>query len=279
MDKIQSLLSTPLTYSIPIALFIAKRFTYLFNLEWDKLYLTKFENFKHRIADSLVIAMVVCITVIVSFINESNTSISSLVGTDLSKYEDFIILSFTFMYLFVSIFMLTDLYVNNVRAQKKIIVLFKEEPGIEYLARKGSDGSLHLTNSNYSSTVDTQSQKVGKVYLDESVVKYKIKKELSTVNTFILSKVNKDLDDDSLELNMNSTIKNITQFLITLIPTSLWVTFSDTSQYTNDLWILIMFITASVFVLLEVASSFYIPFLIKNINWKFLVKIFGLHNN
>ena len=275
MDMIQSVFSTPLTY-IPVALFIAKRAAYWFNLDWDKLYLTKFENLKHRTADSLMIALAVCITIIVNFINESNTSISTLVGTDLSKYEDLIILSLTFIYLFASIFMLTDLYVNNIRAQKKIIIMFKDKPDVEYLARKGSDGSLHLTDSN-SSMEDSQSQKIGRVYLDESIVLYKIKKELSTVNTFILSRINKDFDDESISLTMNSTIKNIAQFILTLIPTILWAIFADTSEYTNDLWVLIIFITASVFVLLEVASSFYIPFLIKNFDSKFIRNVFGLH--
>ncbi len=42
---------------LPFALLLINRFTYLFDLEWDKFTITKFDKVKYRLVDSLLLSL------------------------------------------------------------------------------------------------------------------------------------------------------------------------------------------------------------------------------
>lgn len=267
MEKIQESILYPMII-IPVLLMFIKRFTYFFNLEWDKIQITSFEKFKHRVVDSLLIMMMSSIIFTANIFLNENNSIYRDYKDQIDNLSSPALLVFNLFLIFISLYMLLDIFQKNILSRTKIQIIDTEK---KYTVLKGIDGSFHsidpINNNQY--------KKYGKSLLDESVIEYSISTELSKVNTWIESKVNQQSINKKYKfLGKN---KMIFHFILTVLFISLYIIFYGLKNDPKEIYYFYWaFLSFSFFTILELTSAAYVPLCSRFINDTYKKIIFGL---
>lgn len=254
MDKIQESILFPLIV-IPFVLMCLKRFTYFFNLEWDKAHITSYEKFKHKIVDALLITLFIIVTQISIIVADNSSFYYKEYKNQIDKISDSALLIFSFFLIFFSVYMLIDIFYKNILSTNKIQI---KQQNNYFSSTRGNDDSLHIMIS----TNPKQFKKYGKTYLDESIIEYSISKEPSKVNKWIEHKVNEKARNKTYKVN--TSLKFIVHLLLAFVIITCYIFFAmflfnekfEPKAFYIFYFPFLFFVT---FVVLELSSGIYIP--------------------
>lgn len=270
MDKIYDSILYPMIIT-PIFLMCVKRFTFFFNLDWDRVQITSFEKFKHKVIDSLLITLVSFFNLIAYILTDKNSSTYRQYEDTINKLNDSALIAFSFFLVFISVYMLIDIYNKNILPSTKIQIKVKNK---YYPVSQGNDNSLHIINSENPK----QFKRYGKTLLDESLIEYCTIKEQSKVNKWIENKINEQ--QISYTYTVNSTYKGAFHLLLTIIGMAVYIILYGLKYDTNGFHVFYWtFFSFSIFAILELSSAIYIPLsvrFVKNTFFKEKVLIFFL---
>lgn len=201
------------------------------------------------------------------FLNENN-SIYRDYKDQIDNLSSPALLVFNLFLIFISLYMLLDIFQKNILSRTKIQIIDTEK---KYTVLKGIDGSFHMIDP----INNNQYKKYGKSLLDESVIEYSISTELSKVNTWIESKVNQQ----SINKKYKFVGKNkmIFHFLLTVLFISLYIIFYGLKNDPKEIYYFYWaFLSFSFFTILELISTAYVPLCSRFINDTYKMIIFGL---
>lgn len=270
MDKIQSFIFSPLILT-PLAVIVTNRILSFFYLEWDKLNASNFERIKNRLIDSSLISIFVLMLIFGSFVLENNIKITDFIKVNLNQYTFLILFLGIIFFLFISVISLYDMIFNNILPRKKLIIYYKNE---EYSATKGHDGSLHL-RKNKNHDFLSYYKKMGKVFIDESNIEYRIEKEESIINEFILKRVSEYINEPLNTIKLNVWKKTAFSFIISVFTTYFWNAIYLKYHFQGGICIANIMFLILFFVIFEVLSIIYIPALVKTKFYGFFFSFFG----
>lgn len=271
IDKLQHFIFSPIILT-PLVLIIANRFMSYFHLDWDKLYATNFEKIKNKVIDSIGFTLLICVLILMNYISNENLSFSDFLQINLNHYNQYVLLPFTVFIIFISVFLMYDTFLNNILPRKKILVYLSDG---EYIAQKGHDSSLHLTKSNNKIDL-SQSKKIGKTFLDESIIDYQIVKTHSVINEYILKSINESMYDPFISIQMRAWVKTIVLLICSLVVTGIWSLFYANLYYESGLWIVNGSVCLTCFILMEILSVIYVPILFKIRPFSISLKFLGI---
>lgn len=246
---------------LPLALLLVNRFTYFFDLEWDKLNRTKFDRIKYRLVDSVLLTLFFLLAIILTTIKTEKIDLQGLFKNNSQDIVTYSTLIAFIIYLLICNYTILSIFFTFVKSKRNIKILSTNDDGNEeeYDFNKGMDGSLHLYKNSYG--IDTIVIKKGKVLLEESTIKYKILSPQSKVDVMILTRLNHGKKGFSYKMNSKrKTLINIffavIIFFITLcIVNETWINILKLWF----IWILWLFL---IYLVIELLSVFYIPFIV-----------------
>lgn len=262
---------------LPFALLLINRFTYLFDLEWDKINITKFDKVKYRLVDSFLLTLFFFVAIGITVIKTENIDLQAVLSNSSKSIVTYLTLTVYAIYLLVCNYTILRIYFTFIKSKSNIKILLPNAEGIEeeYNFNKGMDGSLHLFKDNYG--FDTTIIKQGKVFIEESTIKYKISNSKSRVDSMILNRLNNRIKGLTYEMNCNR--KKLVHSMLSIIILVVMLCYVDDSWESIFkvwfIWILWLFL---IYISIELLSVFFIPLMVHKFNEHILKILYGIKN-
>lgn len=250
---------------LPFALLLINRFTYLFDLEWDKFTITKFDKVKYRLVDSLLLSLLFFVAIGITVVKTENIDLLKLFKSDPKNSITYATLIASLIYVSICNYAMLRIYSIFIKSKNNIKILLPNNEGIEeeYNFIKGIDGSFHLFKDTYG--VDKIVIKQGKALIEESTIKYKIASSRSKIDLLILNRLTGI--KNNLNYEINSVRKKITHSAISIIFFVIMLFSVDDSWETIFnfwfIWIVWLFL---IYLMVELLSVFFIPIMVNKFN-------------
>lgn len=263
---------------LPIALLIINRFTYLFDLEWDKFTITKFDKLKYKLVDSLLLSLVFLVAIGITVIKIEDINLSELFKSDPKNLYTYATLIASLVYVSICNYAMIRMYSTFIKSKNNIKILLSNTEDVEeeYNFIKGVDGSLHLFKDTYG--VDTTIIKLGKVFIEETNIKYRISSSRSNIDSLILNRLNRVTNN--LNYEINSMRKKITHSIMSFIVFVIVLCCIDNSWeniFRNwFIWIVWLFL---IHLIIELLSVFFIPLMVHNFNGRITSGLYGIKSS
>jgi len=260
---------------LPFALLLINRFTYLFDLEWDKFTITKFDKVKYRIVDSLLLSLLFFVAIGITVVKTENIDLLKLFKSDPKNSIIYATLIASLIYVSICNYAMLRIYSIFIKSKNNIKILLPNNEGIEeeYNFIKGIDGSFHLFKDTYG--VNKTIIKQGKALIEESTIKYKIASSRSKIDLLILNRLTGI--KNNLNYEINSVRKKITHSAISIIFFVIMLFSVDDSWETIFnfwfIWIIWLFL---IYLTVELLSVFFIPIMVNKFNEYTLHFLYGI---
>lgn len=243
---------------LPLALLLINRFTYFFDLEWDKINITKFDKIKYRLVDAFLFTLFFFVAIGFTVIKTENIDLQTVFSSSSKNIITYSTLIAFAVYLLICNYTILQIYFTFIKPRRNIKILLPNAEGTEeeYNFSKGMDGSLHIFKENYG--FNRTIIKQGKVLIEESTIKYKISSSKSRVDSMILNQINNRIK--GLTYEMNSTRKKLVHSILSITFFIGMLCYLDDSWASIlKVWFIWIFWLFLIHIVIELLSVFFIP--------------------